>query len=79
MKIDINGKEATITDVIEGMRARNCQISPNFVQININNETAIQMSESAWNYLKAGNGIQMSGRNENEEYGMVLYNNLREV
>ena len=63
MKIDINGKEAKITDVIEGMRARNCQISPNFVQININNTTA----------------IQLSGRNEDEEYGMVLYNNLREV
>ena len=79
MKIDIDGKEAIITDVIEGKRARNCQISPNFVQININNETAIQLSESAWNYLKAGNGIRMSGRDEDEKYGMVLYNNLREV
>jgi len=79
MKIDIDGKEATITDVIEGMRAARCQISPNFVQININNETAIQISESAWNYLKAGKGIKISGRNEDEEYGMVLYNNLREV
>jgi len=61
MLINVDGKQSKITDVIDGPRARAAQISPHFLQININNTSGIQMPESAWNHLKDGGSVIISG------------------
>jgi hypothetical protein len=61
MLINVDGKQSKVTRVIEGREARAAQIYPNHLQININNASGIQMPESAWNHLKDGGSVIISG------------------
>lgn len=61
MLINVDGKQSKITDVIEGSRARAAQICPHCLQINIDNTSGIQMPESAWDHLKDGGSVIISG------------------
>ena len=61
MYIKVDGEQRRITEVIEGQRARDCQISPNHLQLNIDNSMGVQISEAAWWHLKRGGAIFTSG------------------
>ena len=61
MLIDVNGKQETITEVISGIAAIRAQITPNHLQININNATGVQMPENAFDHLLNGGAVTVSG------------------
>lgn len=59
MNLLIDGKLRKVVDVIEGMRARHCQITPKHVQIKIDSDelpnracSAITLPEHVWDSLK---------------------------
>lgn len=48
MKILFNGEPATVTEVIDGERARLYQITPGWIQVTLNNTTAVSLREADW-------------------------------
>ena len=62
MFINVDGKQSKVTRVIEGREAAMAQISPDHLQVNIDNASGVQMPVSAWKHLKNGGAVHVSGR-----------------
>ena len=62
MIINVDGKQSKVTRVIEGREAFQAQITPHHVEINIDNASGVQMPVSAWEHLKNGGAVTVSGR-----------------
>ena len=62
MRINVDGKQSRVTRVIEGREAIRAQIHPEYLQINIDNASGVQIPISAWEYLKNGGAVTVSGR-----------------
>tara|TARA_R110000824_G_scaffold72708_2_gene185432 strand:- start:95 stop:322 length:228 start_codon:yes stop_codon:yes gene_type:complete len=62
MIINVDGKQSKVTRVIEGREAAMAQIYPDHLQLHIDNASGVQMPVSAWEHLKNGGAVTVSGR-----------------